>query len=61
MGSWYGLSKGAFLGDSDGKEYACNAGDPGLIPESVRSPWEGNDNVAAMHSRKQTHSEGQCR
>ena len=26
----------------DGKEYACNAGDLGLIPESGRSPGEGN-------------------
>jgi len=24
------------------KEYACNAGDPGSIPESGRSPEEGN-------------------
>ena len=24
------------------KEYACNAGDPGLIPGSGRSPGEGN-------------------
>ena len=27
---------------SDGKESACNAGDPYLIPESGRSPREGN-------------------
>ena len=27
---------------SDGKESACNAGDPGLIPGSERSPGEGN-------------------
>ena len=27
---------------SDGKESACNAGDPGSIPESGRSPGEGN-------------------
>ena len=27
---------------SDGKESACNAGDPGLIPGSGRSPGEGN-------------------
>ena len=27
-----------FPGGSDGKESACNAGDPGLIPESGRSP-----------------------
>ena len=26
---------------SDGKEFACNAGDPGLIPGSGRSPGEG--------------------
>ena len=26
------------------KESACNEGDPGLIPELVRSPGEGNDN-----------------
>ena len=26
----------------DGKEYACNAGDLGLIPESGRPPGEGN-------------------
>ena len=27
---------------SDGKESACNAGDPGLIPGLGRSPGEGN-------------------
>ena len=26
------------------KEYACNAGDPGLIPGSGRSPGEGHEN-----------------
>ena len=29
---------------SDGKESACHAGDPGLIPGSGRSPREGNAN-----------------
>ena len=29
---------------SNGKESACNAGDPGLIPGSGRSPGEGNGN-----------------
>ena len=29
-------------GDSDGKESACNAGDPGLIHGLGRSPGEGN-------------------
>ena len=28
-------------GDSDSKESACNAGDPGLIPRLGRSPGEG--------------------
>jgi len=31
-----------FPGGSDGKESACNAGNPGLIPGSERSPGEGN-------------------
>ena len=31
-----------FPGGSNGKESACNAGDPGLIPESGASPGEGN-------------------
>ena len=31
-----------FPGGSDGKESACNAGDPDLIPWLQRSPVEGN-------------------
>ena len=31
-----------FPGSSDSKESACNAGDPGSIPESRRYPGEGN-------------------
>ena len=31
-----------FPGGLEGKVSACNAGDPGLIPESGRSPGEGN-------------------
>ena len=31
-----------FPGGSDGKEYACNAGDPGSVPGSGRSSGEGN-------------------
>ena len=31
-----------FPGASHGKESACNAGDPGLIPGLGRSPGEGN-------------------
>ena len=32
-----------FPGHSDGKASTCNAGDPGLIPGSGKSPGEGND------------------
>ena len=31
-----------FLGGSDNKESAFSVGDPGSIPESGRSPGEGN-------------------
>ena len=31
-------------GGSDGKESACNAGDPGSVLGSGRSPGEGNGN-----------------
>ena len=31
-----------FPGGSDGKESACNAGDPSLIPGLGRPPGEGN-------------------
>ena len=34
----------AFPGGSVGKESACNAGDPDLIPGLGRSPGEGNGN-----------------
>ena len=33
-----------FPGGSDGKEYACNAGDPGSIPGLGRSPEERHGN-----------------
>ena len=36
------LSQLCFPGDSDSKESACNAGDPGLMPGLERSPGEGN-------------------
>ena len=39
------LKERGFPGGSDGKESACNAGDPGcLIPGLGRSPGEGNGN-----------------
>ena len=37
QGGWY-------LSGSDGKESACDAGDPGSIPELGRYPGEGNGN-----------------
>ena len=33
-----------FPGGSDGKESACNAGDPGSISGLLKSPGEGNGN-----------------
>ena len=33
-----------FHGGSGGKEFACNAGDPGSVLGSGRSPGEGNGN-----------------
>ena len=35
-------AKAGLLGGSDGKESACNAGEPGSIPGSGRSPGEEN-------------------
>ena len=40
---WIDLELG-FLGSSDGKISACNAGDLGSILELGRSPGEGNGN-----------------
>ena len=40
----YAYDAGSFPVDSEGKESACNAGDPGLIPGLGRSPREGNGN-----------------
>ena len=36
------MDKQGFPGGSEGKESACNPGDPGLIPGLRRSPGEGN-------------------
>ena len=36
------LGQEAFLGGSDGKEFACNAGDPGSVPGWGQSCGEGN-------------------
>ena len=42
-----------FPGSSDGKESACNVGDPGLSPGLGRSYGEGNGNPL-QHSCQET-------
>ena len=39
---WRGVVSKGFPGGTDGKDLLCNAGDPGLIPGSGRSPEEEN-------------------
>ena len=39
------METAGFPSGSDGKESACNAGDPGLIPGWGRSPGKGNGNL----------------
>ena len=41
---YFYLTVQGFPDGSDGQESACNAGDPSSIPESGRSPGEGNGN-----------------
>ena len=43
-GLWASLVVQGFPGGSDGKESACNVGDPGLTHGSGRFPGEGNGN-----------------
>ena len=38
----FSIRKQGFPGGSDGKQSACNVGDPGLIPKSGRYPGEEN-------------------
>ena len=44
-----------FLGSSDSKEPACNAGAPGSIPGSGRSPGEGNGNPLQYSCLEKSH------
>ena len=48
---------GGFPGGSDGKACARNAGDPGSIPGSGRSPGEGNGNPL-QHSCLENPTDG---
>ena len=43
--------KTGFPDGSDGKESACNAGHLGSIPESGRSPGDGNSNPLQYSSQ----------
>ena len=47
-----------FPGGSDGKECACNAGDPGLIPGSGRSPGVGNGNLLQYYCLENSMDRG---
>ena len=51
---------GGFPGDSDGKEPAHNAGDPGSIPGSGRSPGEGNGNPLHYSCLENPMDRGVC-
>ena len=47
-------------GGSDGKESGCNAGDPGLIPGSVRSHGEGNGYPLRYSCLEKSMDRGPC-
>ena len=40
----HNIEQRCYIGDSDGKESACNVGNLGSIPELGGSPGEGNGN-----------------
>ena len=52
------LSNNSITGGSDGKESACNAGDPGLIPRSGRPPGEGHSNSLQYSSLENSMERG---
>ena len=47
----------AFPGGSDGKASVCNAGDPGSIPGSGRSPGEGNSSPLQQSCLGKSHGQ----
>ena len=51
--------KRGFLGGSDSKESACNAGDPGWIPGLGRVPGEGNGNPLHYSCQENSMDKGQ--
>ena len=52
---------GGFPGSSDGKEIACNAGDPGAIPGLGRSPGEGYPHQYSCLENPRTEEPGGIR
>ena len=50
-----------FPGGSDGKESACNAGDPGSIPGLGRSPGKGNGDPLQYSCLKNSMDRGAWR
>ena len=50
-----------FPGSSDGKESACNEGNPGSVPGSGRSLGEGNGNPLQYSSLENAMDRGACR
>ena len=55
------LEYSCFPDGSDGEESACNAGDPGLIPGSERSPGEENGNSSQYSCLGNPMDRGACR
>ena len=49
-----------FPGGSDGKESACNTGDPDSIPGSGRSPGEENGNLLQYSCLENSMDRGAC-
>ena len=50
-----------FPGGSDGKESACNAGDPGSVPGLGRYPGEGNGNILQYSCQENSMDRGAWR
>ena len=46
-----------FSGSSAGKEFACNAGDPGLIPGPERSPGGEHGNLLQYSCLENPHGQ----
>ena len=52
------MGQRGFPGGSDGKESACNMGDPGSIPGSGRYPGEGSGNLLQYSCLKNPMDKG---